>query len=171
MYFLQMVGAWNTGITVTDIQKSLSINLQGVTCNMAIRVEDLHDGDTITAEQFRAYVDAEQPTHLIEGVKMAPKLEKAPRKHPERDFQRQVIEVARSFGWTDFHVLRSKGMRGGFPDLFLIRPPNIVWAELKAENGKLSDAQKDMYEMLKESLQNIYVWYPDDMPEIIEVLK
>ena len=137
-----------------------------------LRAEDLEDGDTITAAQFRKLVGADEGWEdAIRDVEMAPKLEKAPRKHPERDFQRQVIEVARSFGWTDFHVLRSKGMRGGFPDLFLIRPPNIVWAELKAENGKLSDAQKDMYEMLKESLQNIYVWYPDDMPEIIEVLK
>ena len=140
-----------------------------------LRAEDLEDGDTITAAQFRKLVGADEGWEdAIRDVEMAPKLEKAPRQHPERDFQHKVIKVARSFGWTDFHVLRSKGMRGGFPDLFLIRPPDIVWAELKATNGKLSDAQKEMYEMLKESLQNVYVWYAEneeDWDEIVEVLK
>lgn len=142
-----------------------------------LRAEDLEDGDTITAAQFRKLVGADEGWEdAIQGVEMAPKIEKSPRKHPERDFQREVIEVARSFGWTDFHVLRSdlSKMRPGFPDLFLIRPPNIVWAELKAKNGKLSDAQKDMCEMLKESGQNIYVWHAEnekDWDEIIEVLK
>ena len=142
-----------------------------------LRAEDLEDGDTITAAQFRKLVGADEGWEdAIQGVEMAPKIENSPRKHPERDFQREVIEVARSFGWTDFHVLRSdlSKMRPGFPDLFLIRPPNIVWAELKAKNGKLSDAQKDMCEMLKESGQNIYVWHAEnekDWDEIIEVLK
>ena len=68
-----------------------------------LRAEDLEDGDTITAAQFRKLVGADEGWEdAIQGVEMAPKIEKSPRKHPERDFQREVIEVARSFGWTDF---------------------------------------------------------------------
>tara|TARA_R100000306_G_scaffold38814_1_gene38551 strand:+ start:747 stop:1142 length:396 start_codon:yes stop_codon:yes gene_type:complete len=131
---------------------------------MVIRVEDLEDGQTITSEQFRALVDGEE----VPVDKPAPS---KPRNHPERDLQRNVQELARAYGWTDWHVLRSKGMRAGFPDLVLIRPPDLVWVELKSEKGRLSPAQKEMHEMLRACGQQVYLWYPGNEEEIMEVLR
>ena len=39
----------------------------------------------------------------------------------ERDWQAWVEEVARSYGWTTYHTLRSKGSRAGFPDIVAVR--------------------------------------------------
>ena len=87
-----------------------------------------------------------------------------------------VQALAKDNGWLDWHVLRSKGMRAGFPDLVLIRPPEIIWVELKAENGRVTPAQKEMHELLRECGQRVYLWIDSNAStetweEILEVLK
>ena len=132
-----------------------------------LRAEDLEDGDTITAAQFRDLVGADEGSaELLMEVNTPAK-----RNRPEQTFQREVQEFARANEWIDWHVLRSKGMRAGFPDLVLLRPPELIWVELKAPNGKVTTAQKEMHDMLRACGQTIYVWKPEDWDEIIEVLK
>ena len=136
-----------------------------------MRSEDLEDGDTITAAQFRKLVGADEgwedtPTPLVELY-----TKPAKRNRPEQTFQREVQEFARANEWIDWHVLRSKGMRAGFPDLVLLREPDCLWVELKAPNGKVTTPQKEMHDMLRACGQTIYVWKPEDWDEIVEVLK
>jgi hypothetical protein len=132
-----------------------------------LRAEDLEDGDTITAAQFRDLVGADEGSAELLMEVNTP----AQRNRPEQTFQREVQEFARANEWIDWHVLRSKGMRAGFPDLVLLREPDCLWIELKAPNGKVTTPQKEMHDMLRACGQTIYVWKPEDWDEIIEVLK
>lgn len=49
----------------------------------------------------------------------------------EADFQGRVIGLAKSLGWSVYHTHYSKHSEAGFPDLVLVRPPRLIFAELK----------------------------------------
>lgn len=66
----------------------------------------------------------------------------------EDDLLRSVRELAQLRGWWCFHVLRSRGSEAGLPDLLLVRPPRVVFLELKRENGRLSAAQRSVLAFL-----------------------
>jgi len=141
-----------------------------------LRAEDLEDGDTITAAQFRKLVGADEglgdtPTPLSATSIVELYTKPVKRNRPEQTFQREVQEFARANEWIDWHQLKSKGTRAGFPDLVLLREPDCLWIELKAPNGKVTTAQKEMHDMLRACGQTIYVWKPEDWDEIVEVLK
>lgn len=129
------------------------------------------DGDTMSAEDFVAMVDGQSRRYRVttEDDPIPPPVKRS-REHPERDFQAEVQSLAKVHGWMDWHVLHSKGMRAGFPDLVLIRPPRILWIELKAEKGKLTDPQEEFFNLLRECEAEAYIWWPKDWDEIIEVL-
>lgn len=84
----------------------------------------------------------------------------------ERAWQDVVVDLARLCGWLPFHVLRSKGMEAGWPDLVLIRPPDIVFAELKRERGKVTAAQARVLDMLERCGLEVHVWRPSDFPAV-----
>ena len=46
----------------------------------------------------------------------------------EKDFQRQVLELARLYRWHAYHPALSKWSERGWPDLALVRPPRLVFA-------------------------------------------
>lgn len=80
--------------------------------------------------------------------------ERAWRAISEKDFQKQVVELARLYGWkvAHFHDSRRQVKPGvfvgdkdaaGFPDLVLVRPPELVFLELKRELGKTTPAQDE----------------------------
>lgn len=94
----------------------------------------------------------------------------------ERDFQRWVIDVARTLGWQVWHVpapmqwdtKRGRGFVGardaaGLADLILIRDRYLIFAEIKGTGGKLSDKQLAFLEAVA-GLDNPYVlnfaWWP-----------
>lgn len=61
----------------------------------------------------------------------------------EKDLQRQVLNVAKQFGWRTYHTWGSIHSTKGFPDLTCVRGDRLVFIELKAEKGKLSEAQAE----------------------------
>ncbi len=80
----------------------------------------------------------------------------------ERDFQKRVVEMAARFGWKVWHVPapmradRAGGFVGakeaaGIADLILVHtdPPRLVFMELKADGGKLSDRQREFLAAVK----------------------
>lgn len=93
--------------------------------------------------------------------------------HETREFQPAVIELAERLGWRIYHVsnvkrhLRSKTSLG-FPDLVMVRPPRILFAELKSETGKLTEQQEYWLRDLKDCHLEVYVWRPEDWPETIQ---
>ncbi len=59
----------------------------------------------------------------------------------EKDFQRQVLDLAKAEGWMAYHTNDSRRSHPGFPDLVLLRGPQLIFLELKSEKGKLSPTQ------------------------------
>ena len=98
----------------------------------------------------------------------------------EDDFLKSVIDLAHVYGWKVAHFRPAKTERGwrtavqadgaGFPDLVLVRD-GVIFAEVKSENGKLSEAQKEWLQTLEKAHQNWFVWQPCNWDEIVEILK
>jgi hypothetical protein len=90
----------------------------------------------------------------------------------ERDLTAYVRDVAKAFGWRRYHTWLSKHSPAGFPDEVLLRPPRLVFAELKSERGKLSAEQEAwLADLRKLPGVEVYQWRPEDMDEIAEVLR
>jgi Holliday junction resolvase len=100
----------------------------------------------------------------------------------ERDFERQVLELAKLTGWRAAHFRPAKTSKGwrtpvsgdgeGFPDLVLVRPPVVLFAELKSEGGgKLRPEQAAWLEALGRCGRvEAYLWRPSSWPEIEKTL-
>lgn len=95
----------------------------------------------------------------------------------EREFQTQVIQLARLCGWrvAHFRPARMKdgswrtavqGDGAGFPDLVLVRGPKVLWVELKAENGGLTERQCEWRRVLLKAGQDYRLWVPSKWPEV-----
>jgi hypothetical protein len=89
----------------------------------------------------------------------------------EKDFQAQVLDFARLSGWRCYHTHDSRRSAAGFPDLVMVRPPVVLFAELKAEGGRVRPEQRGWLGVL-ERCPGVVVrlWRPDDWPEIEEML-
>jgi hypothetical protein len=89
----------------------------------------------------------------------------------EKEFQEQVVELARLSGWRVYHTWLAVRSASGFPDLVLARPGRLVFAELKSNRGKLTLAQEEWLQALRETgAAEVYLWRPDDWDEIVQIL-
>jgi hypothetical protein len=90
----------------------------------------------------------------------------------ERDLTTYVRDVAQAFGWRRYHTWLAKHSSAGFPDEVLVRPPRLLFVELKAERGTLRPDQEAWLEALRAVPGvEVYVWRPSDMDEIAKVLR
>ena len=91
----------------------------------------------------------------------------------EKEFESQVKELAvKWFGWYYYHPFLSKYSERGFPDLTLLRPPRLIFAELKSEKGKLTESQaRWLWELRKVPGVEVYIWRPRHIEHIAEVLR
>lgn len=97
----------------------------------------------------------------------------------ERDWQRDIIRLARTLGWKVAHfrpAQTSKGWRtavaadgAGFPDLILVRD-RLIAAELKNEKGRVTEEQAEWIAALQVAGVEAYVWRPDDLDDVMAVL-
>jgi len=99
----------------------------------------------------------------------------------EAEFQSQIIEVARLYGWKVAHFRPAQIRPGrwatpiqgdaGFPDLVLAHQERgVIFAELKKEKGRLSIGQVAWVRTLLAAGADAYVWFPSDLPNIINRL-
>lgn len=78
--------------------------------------------------------------------------------------------LAPMLGWRlCYHTLRSKGSQSGFPDRVLVRD-RIVFAELKREQGKPTETQRQWLDGLASAGAEVYLWRPSDLDEIATIL-
>lgn len=90
----------------------------------------------------------------------------------EKQFQQQVIDLARLCGFRVYHTWLSIRSAAGFPDLVLARPPRLIFAELKSDRGALTPAQHDWLTALRCCAGvEVYVWRPADWEQIVAVLQ
>ena len=59
----------------------------------------------------------------------------------EKEFQDQIIELARYTGYLVYHDQDSRRSEPGFPDLVLVGD-RVMFLEVKRQNGVVSEAQK-----------------------------
>ncbi len=69
----------------------------------------------------------------------------------ESQLQTAIIDVAKLLGWRVMHQRPARRLDGswrtavegheGFPDLVLLRPPRLIFAELKSKKGALTQDQ------------------------------
>jgi predicted protein tyrosine phosphatase len=103
----------------------------------------------------------------------------------EAAFQKWVIDTARANGWMVAHFRRVRVQRGngqtyyetpvaadgaGWPDLVLVRD-RVLFRELKADRGRLSDEQTMWQERLIAAGADWAVWRPKDRTEIERALR
>lgn len=98
----------------------------------------------------------------------------------ENEFLKQVLAIAKMRGWLVYHALPAmKNERwathfqgdAGFPDLVLVHATGgVVFAELKAGRNKLTVDQMRWRRHLLEADYEHYIWYPEDMQQVIDRL-
>ena len=95
-----------------------------------------------------------------------------PNVHPvnERDFTTQIRDLARLLGWARYHTWLSQHSPAGFPDEILVRPPRIVFAELKTDTGKPTPMQTEWLDQLAACHLEVFLWRPHMIDEIAAYL-
>ena len=63
----------------------------------------------------------------------------APDDLPEAALMSQVRALATRLGCLVYHTRDSRGSDEGFPDLVLVNPTRVIFAELKTRTGKLTE--------------------------------
>jgi len=91
----------------------------------------------------------------------------------ERDLREQVRDACRLFGWEFYFSWTSIHSPRGFPDLVLVHPVKrrVIFAELKSENGEVSEHQQRWLDVLAQAGQEVYVWRPADIENIVRLLR
>jgi len=91
----------------------------------------------------------------------------------EKEFESQIKDLAKILGWKYYHTWRSIHSPAGFPDCCFVKPPRLVFAELKSEKGKVSPAQQEWLDSLRACGGNVecYMWRPSDFDEAARILR
>lgn len=90
----------------------------------------------------------------------------------ENELQGFVTTLARLHGWLVYHTYDSRRSEAGFPDLTMVRKDRVIFAELKSERGKVTQAQQTWLDALTGSgTVEVYVWRPSDLDDLEEVLR
>lgn len=85
----------------------------------------------------------------------------------EAAFQTQVTQLAGFYGWRTYHTHDSRRSTPGFPDLVLVRGPELIFAELKTEKGRVRPEQADWIAALNAvPTVDTYLWRPSDFDDI-----
>ena len=89
----------------------------------------------------------------------------------ERDLSTIVVDLAKLAGWRRYHTFDSRRSTHGFPDWVLVRPPRIIFAELKSDDGRVRPEQREWLDDLSDVPgAEVYLWRPSDYDEIVRVL-
>lgn len=90
---------------------------------------------------------------------------------PEEALDRMVCDLATATGWTfTYHTHDSRRSESGFPDRVFLKPPRVVFAELKAEKGRIRPKQREWLAALAQCHVEVYLWRPSDWPIIVYTL-
>jgi hypothetical protein len=92
----------------------------------------------------------------------------------EKQLAAKVRDLAALFGWDRYHTHRSDFSPAGFPDETLVRPPRLIFAELKSDSphAKPSPAQQTWLDVLARIPGvEVYLWRPKDLDLIVRILR
>lgn len=75
----------------------------------------------------------------------------------EAAWQAQVEQLAKLYRWALYHTRDSRRSEPGFPDLVLVRGPELIFAELKTDKGRPSDPQLTWLDALMDVAGAVHV--------------
>lgn len=78
----------------------------------------------------------------------------------EKELLGLVRECAKLRGWLCYHTHYSARSEAGFVDCCLVRGNRLIFAELKSDSGRLTDAQRWWFTALEGTAAECYVWRP-----------
>jgi len=86
------------------------------------------------------------------------------KKMKEAELQAKVVELAEAFGWKWYHPADSRLVVPGFPDLTMVRAPQLIFAELKQQTRYPEPEQRAWHEQLAGCPDVLMVvWRPYDL--------
>ena len=89
----------------------------------------------------------------------------------EKAFMDTILQAAEIYGWFAYHTYDSRRSTAGFPDLVLIKPPKVIFLEVKREKGRLTVAQAGVLAMLEDCSEvQAAVVRPSDWAQVVEWL-
>ena len=88
----------------------------------------------------------------------------------EKDLDRAVRDACKMFGWAYYHTFFSYKSPAGFPDCVLVRE-RVIYAELKGPKTPVSPRQVEWLDTLHKAGQEVYLWRPDNVQQIVDVLR
>jgi hypothetical protein len=89
----------------------------------------------------------------------------------EKQFQRQVVDLAKTLSWAVYHTQLSKWSESGWPDLALCKPPRLLLVELKSARGKVTPSQQGWLDLLQAcDGVEVFCWRPSDWQQITQTL-
>ena len=88
----------------------------------------------------------------------------------EREWQAQVVAIARMYGWRVHHHLISRGSEAGWPDLVIAGHSRGLFVELKTDKGALRPEQRTWLELLALAGCEVAVWRPADLDMVTAAL-
>lgn len=100
----------------------------------------------------------------------------------EKQWQKQVEEALTVYGWWWMHIPPNvvvcprcttkiyRGIAKGFPDILAIKPPYILWIELKRERGQLDSDQRRVLAMLEACDQIVRHARPRDREALLNLI-
>jgi hypothetical protein len=116
---------------------------------------------TLTGRQFRRLVDGQLS---------------------EKQWQAQVERALDAHGWWWSHIPPNvvvcnrchtriyRGIRKGIPDIWAIKPPFMMWIELKTERGELDPEQKRVLAMLEACGMTALYARPRDRERVLHLI-
>ena len=101
--------------------------------------------------------------------------------YKEQRLQSTIWQMARAHGWTrSYHTYNARRSSPGFPDLVMVRdgdPGRLLFAELKGNRSgarkvrpEPTAAQIAWLDSLASTGAEVYLWRPEDLDEIDEIL-
>jgi hypothetical protein len=93
----------------------------------------------------------------------------------EKQWQAAIVATAKQFSWSVYHTEYSIRSTPGFPDLVLVKPPRVIFAELKtaSPNSRVSQHQQAWLDLLGDcDGVETYLWRDgtDDIEDIARIL-
>ena len=90
----------------------------------------------------------------------------------EKDFQAQIVELAALAGWRlIYHTHDSRRSNPGFPDLVMMRPPEIIVLEVKREKGRLTAEQGEWIDGFRACGIEAHVVRPSEWERLVARLR
>lgn len=89
----------------------------------------------------------------------------------EKAWQEQVVQLAALYGWKHYHPFDSRRSVSGWPDLVLVRPPELLIVELKTDRGRIRPPQQEWLDALAMCGVEVAVWRPRDFEQVHDRLR